>query len=208
MPFQSNMHVRIVQGKARDPTGLRDAVDRWYRELAPRARGWLGMTAGLTDDGTFISLTRFKSTRAIHRNDRKRGQREWWEATSALLDGDFAVHDCTDVEKFGEGGSDTAEFVQLIQTRIRDREGLRPFWTEEERRAMAEARPDTIGGLFIVHPDGGATIAVYFTTEEDAREGESRPMPPDLKAWRDAEMTHYTAEATFFDLRDPWLLSP
>ncbi|WP_147339662.1 hypothetical protein [Actinomadura spongiicola] len=207
MPFQSRMHVRIAQGRARDPTGLHDALDRWHRDLAPR--GWLGSTAGVTDDdATFIWVARFKSPRAAHRNDRRRAHREWWAATSELLHGEPTVNESTDVEKFGAGGSDTAEFVQLIQTRVRDREALRPFWTDEEARAMAEARPDTIGGLFIVFPDGACTIEVFFTTEEDAREGERRPMPPDLKEWRDEEMTHYDAEATFHDLRDPWLYSP
>lgn len=208
MPFQSSMHVQIVQGRARDPAGLREAVDRWHRDLAPGSRGWLGTTAGVTDEGDFVWMTRFKSTRAAHRNERRRAQREWLAATSELIEGEPTVYDCADVEQFGAGGSDAAEFVQLIQTRVRDREALRPFWTDEEGRAMAEARPDTIGGLFIVHPDGGCTIAVYFTTEEDARQGERRPMPPDLKAWRDEEMTHYEGDASFFDLCRPWLYSP
>lgn len=208
MPFQSKMHVQIVQGRARDPAGLREAVDRWHRKLAPGARGWLGATAGVTDDGHFLLLTRFKSSRAARHNDRRRAQRQWWADVSELLEGEATVHDCTDTETFGEGVSDMAEFVQVIQTRVRDREALRPFWTEDERRAMAVARPDTIGGLFSVHPDGGCTIAVYFTTEEDARAGERRAMPPELKAWRDEEMSHYEGEAIFYDLHDPWLYSP
>ncbi|TMQ89165.1 hypothetical protein ETD83_39205 [Actinomadura soli] len=202
------MHVQLVQGTALDPVGLHEAADRWSRELAPGSRGWLGTTAGVTNDGEFIWMARFKSSRAAHRNDKRRAQREWWESTAALLEGEPTVHDCTDIEPFGAGGSDAAEFVQMIQTRVRDREALRPFWTAEEGRAMAEARPDTIGGLFIVHPDGGCTIVVYFTTEEDARDGERRPMPSDLKAWRDNEMSHYIDDPVFYDLRNPWLYSP
>ena len=53
------MFVQIIQGKASDPEQLRAALDRWVRDLAPGAVGWLGSTGGVTEDGRFIALARF-----------------------------------------------------------------------------------------------------------------------------------------------------
>ncbi|TYB48785.1 hypothetical protein [Actinomadura chibensis] len=198
------MFVQIVQGRTTDPAAVRDACEDWVQTVAPGARGWLGSTAGVTEDGMFVGLVRFESGEAARANGVRPEQEQWWDGASRLFADGVVVHDCADVEVFGQGPSDTAGFVQIIQTRVRDREALRPFWSEEEGRAMREFRPDTIGGLFCVHPDGGCTVAVYFTSEEEAREGERKEMPPELKAWRDDEMSHYEGDAEFFDLRSPW----
>lgn len=202
------MFVQIIQGRTHDAAQLRDVVDRWHREVAPGARGWLGSTCGVTDEGLYIGLIRFASHEAAHRNSQRRAHAQWWSEMCQLFTGQVTVHDCADVETFGRGGSDEAGFVQIIQSRIRDRQGLHPFWTDAEERAMAELRPDTIGGLFCVHPDGGCTIAVYFTSEAAAREGERKEMPPELKAWRDQEMRHYTQAPVFHDIHEPWFYSP
>lgn len=187
-----------------DSAAARDACDDWGRTVAPGARGWLGSTAGVTDDGMFVGLVRFESGEAARANGMRPEQERWRDEASRLFSDGVVVHGCADVEVFGQGPSDTARFVQIIRTRVRDREVLRPFWSEEEGRLMSEFRPGTIGGLFCVHPDGGCTVAVYFTSEEDAREGKRKEMPPDLKSWRDDEMSHYEGDAEFYDLRRPW----
>lgn len=202
------MFVEVVQGRTHDPSELRAATDRRYGELGATTRGWLGATAGVTDCGIFRSLTRFESLRSAYRRRHRRARERWWADTRALFTGAVASHDCTDIEIFGRGGSDEAGFVQIIEHRLRDREGLRYSWIEAEHQAMMELRPDTIGGIFCVHPDGGCTVVAYFTSEAAAREGESKDMPPEIMAWRDREMTYYEGEAAFYDLRDPWLYSP
>ncbi|HEX2315379.1 MAG TPA: hypothetical protein VHJ17_16670 [Thermomonospora sp.] len=202
------MFIQVIQGRTHDAAALREAADRWYRELAPGAEGWLGSTLGVTDDGVFVGLARFASPEAARRNSERHEQGQWWAETSKHFSGEVTFHDCTDVETFSGGGSDDAGFVQVIQSRVRDREALRGFWTEEDQRAMAELRPDILGGVFCVHPDGGCTTAVYFTSEEAAREGERTEMPPEVKARWDEEMSYYEGEPTFHDLRDPWLYSP
>src|SRR5262249_50539115 len=45
------MFVQVIRGQATDPQELRSAFDTWYQQCAPGARGWLGSTAGVTDDG-------------------------------------------------------------------------------------------------------------------------------------------------------------
>jgi hypothetical protein len=50
-------------------------------------------------------------------------------------------------------------------------------------------------------------MAIYFTSEAEARLGEKKDPPPEL-ADKIAEMdTLDVDEVTFFDLRDPWLSS-
>jgi hypothetical protein len=53
------MFVQVIQGRVADPARVKAALDRWAEELAPDAEGWLGSTAGVTDDGRFIALARF-----------------------------------------------------------------------------------------------------------------------------------------------------
>ena len=50
-------------------------------------------------------------------------------------------------------------------------------------------------------------MALYFTSEAEAREGERKEPPPELQAQM-AEMETQRRRAEFFDLRDPWLSSP
>jgi hypothetical protein len=49
---------------------------------------------------------------------------------------------------------------------------------------------------------------VYFTSEAEAREGEQKEPPPDMKAMMDEERALHEGELTFYDLRQPWLASP
>jgi hypothetical protein len=57
--------------------------------------------------------------------------------------------------------------------------------------------------------DGGAyTMALYFTSEEAAREGERKEPPPELKARMEKMGQLSVGEPEFFDLKHPWLYSP
>ena len=48
-------------------------------------------------------------------------------------------------------------------------------------------------------------MAIYFTSEESAREGERKDPPPQMQEMM-KEMDALTiGEPVFFDLRDPWL---
>ena len=53
------MFVQVIKAQASDPEQVHAQLDRWAQELAPGATGWLGSTAGVTDDGRFIALARF-----------------------------------------------------------------------------------------------------------------------------------------------------
>ena len=46
----------------------------------------------------------------------------------------------------------------------------------------AAFRPDIIGSVSVGHEDGAYTMVLYFTSETEAREGERKEVPPELKA--------------------------
>jgi hypothetical protein len=60
--------VQVIQGQVADASKVRAAFDRWAQELALGAIGWLGSTAGVTEDGRFIALARFQSQEAARAN--------------------------------------------------------------------------------------------------------------------------------------------
>ncbi|HEV8557426.1 MAG TPA: hypothetical protein VGR06_13630, partial [Actinophytocola sp.] len=102
------MFIQVIQGQVSDAGELRAALDRWVEGLAPGASGWLGSTAGVTDDGRFVALVRFESEEAARRNSDRPSQDQWWTETSKLFSGDATFHDCRDAERFLRGGSDDA----------------------------------------------------------------------------------------------------
>ncbi len=51
-------------------------------------------------------------------------------------------------------------------------------------------------------------MAMYFTSEAAAREGERKEPPPELKAQMDEMNSLTVGEPEFFDLKQPWLYSP
>jgi hypothetical protein len=55
------MFIRVIQGRATNPPGIRRDLGRWQRQLAVDADGWLGSTTGITEDGWSITVVRFAS---------------------------------------------------------------------------------------------------------------------------------------------------
>lgn len=195
------MFIQVIQGKANDPDGLRRQFDRWQQELRPGAKGYLGSTGGVADDGTAIVLARFESEEAARANSDRPEQGAWWNETAKYFDGDPAFRNCTEVDTILAGGSDDAGFVQVMQGRVKNRDRLRELEAELMPK-MAEQRPDVIGS--VRGWDGGHfTEAVYFTSEADARKGETST--PGDGAEDFAEYESLVESLTYIDLKDPWL---
>lgn len=199
------MFVQVIQGQVADADELRAAIERWTQTLAPGATGWLGTTAGVTDDGTFVALVRFDSEEAARRNSARPEQHQWWMETAKLFSGDVTFHDSTRVVEFFGGGSDEAGFVQVIQGRSSDTQRMLEIM-DEAAGPMREFRPEVIGGVAALYGDGAFTQAVYFTSEADAREAERKQAPPQLLALLEEESA-ILADLRYFDLRRPWLHS-
>jgi hypothetical protein len=199
--------VQVIKGKLADRDRLRAAVDRWQRELASGATGWLGTTAGVTEDGTSIAFIRFESEEAAQRNSDRPEQAEWWAEASQAFDGDPTFINSSDVEVDTPGNPDDAGFVQVMEGRGSDPDKAREIMARDSGK-MAQWRPDILGSLVANYGDGQFIMAIYFTSEEAAREGEKKEMPPEMAANMEELNSLLVGDMSFYDLRDPWLDSP
>jgi hypothetical protein len=178
------MFIQVISGTATDVDAMERLTDRWDAELRPGATGFLGVTQGLTDDDRFVVLARFESAEAARANSERAEQGEWW-AEMEKVTKDVTVHDCSRIETLFGGGKDTAGFVQVMQGRIKDQAKADAMFARaaEVERVLGAARPDVIGEVVAIYDDGdGYTDAVYFSSEAEARENESKPLPPDAEA--------------------------
>jgi hypothetical protein len=201
------MFIQVIQGKVADPAAVKAASDQWSRDLAPDANGFLGATEGVTDDGRFIALVRFENEEAARANSNRREQDAWWKKTSKLFTEPPTFIDSTDVMLDLVGDPDEAQFVQVMQGRGTNPERARELMSESSPE-WADFRPDVLGSVGVMHGDGGYTMAIYFTNEAEAREGEKKTPPPSIQAQMDELNALNVGQPEFFDLRDPWLYVP
>ena len=173
-------------------------LDRWQDELSGDAQGWLGSTAGVTEDGRFIASFRFENADLAQKNSDRSEQTAWWNEFSKYLDTP-RFWDCTEVDEFKIGGSDDAGFVQVIMCRV-----LRPDEFRETAKSMAASGRDDVIGSLAAWKGSHFTEFVYFTSEEDARKGEKGEYQQAglEKIWPRTEDIEY------FDLKEPWFASP
>jgi hypothetical protein len=198
----------VIQGQVADAAALKAAVDRWVSDVSPGAAGWLGSTGGVTDDGRFISLVRFQDAAAARRNSNRPEQDQWWKETSTLFSDEPRFIDSEDVTVDTPGDPAKATFVQFMQGTGRDPDRARELMAQNPDE-MAAFRPDMLGSVSVAYDGGtGWTMAMYFTSEADAREGEKKEPPPALRAQMDELGKLMTSEPVFFDLRDPWMHAP
>jgi hypothetical protein len=197
------MFVQVIEGRVADREGLRRQLDRWTSELRPGAKGFLGSTAGVTDDGNAIAFARFESASDAEANNGRPEQGQWWAETEKCFDGEVTFTDSDDVETFLGGGSNDAGFVQVMKGSGVDRDQVHAMDAGFEEHAPS-FRPDLIGVLRVwTGPDSYAEVA-YFTSEAEAREGETKEPPAEL-AEQMGEFQDLIARIEFRDLRDPWL---
>ncbi|GAA4717728.1 hypothetical protein [Phytohabitans rumicis] len=201
------MFVQVIQGQVPDAEEMRGALDRWTEELSPGASGWLGTTAGVTDDGMFVALVRFDSEEAARRNSGRPEQDRWWAETAKLFAGEATFRDSSDVQVDTVGDPDRAGFVQVMQGRGTDPERARELIAQDSRE-WASFRPDVVGSVAIQHEGGAYTMAIYFTSEEEAREGERKEPPPAMQKQMEELNSLNVGVPQFLDIRQPWLYSP
>ncbi|MEO3781817.1 hypothetical protein ABGB12_00675 [Actinocorallia sp. B10E7] len=205
------MFIQIIQGHVTDPAAMKESFDRWKAELAPEASGWLGSTAGVTEDGAFFTSVCFESVEAARRNSERPEQHQWWMETAKYFSGEVSFHDCEQVEVFPEGRSDffgRAGFVQVIQGRLQDFDKVCSLMRRMEED-MAEWRPDLLGVVLARHPAEDAyTQFAYFTSEREARENESKEPTGRVKEAMDELMKLEVGEPAYFDLKEHWVMEP
>jgi hypothetical protein len=201
------MFVQVIQGKVSDAGAVRQHMDTWKAEVAPGAAGWLGSTGGVTADGRLIALVRFESEEAARRNSERPEQGAWWQGMAALFDGEPEFHDSSSVTVDTPGDPSRAGFVQVMQGRTTDPERAAELMAADDVD-LAEHRPEILGSVSVGHDGDQWTMAIYFTSEAEAREGEQKPMPPEMERMMKEMEAIAAGEPSYFDLTDPWLDGP
>jgi hypothetical protein len=201
------MFVQVIQGKVSDASRVREQLDRWVSELAPGATGWLGSTGGVTDDGTLVLLARFESEEAAQRNSDRPEQGAWWEETSQLFTEEPVFRNSTSVDVDTPGDPGQATFVQVMQGRSSDPDRVRELMASDPTD-WASFRPDILGSVSVGHEGGEWTMALYFTSEEEARVGEQKEPPPEMQQLMEEMDALSVGEPAYYDIRDPWLHAP
>lgn len=201
------MFVQVIQGKISNKERAREQLESWVSELGPNATGWLGSTGGVTDDGTMVLLARFESEDAARANSDRPEQGEWWAEMEKVFDGEPTFKDSSMVRVDTAGDPDQAGFVQIMQGQVSDADRAAELMFGNDFD-LSDFRPDIVGRLMARHDGGAWTMAIYFTSEEEARAGEQKEMPPEQEALMAEMQSLAVGPPTFHDLRDPWLHSP
>jgi len=194
------MFVQVIRGKAKDADALKAAGQKWQDELRPGAKGYLGVTTGVADDGTAVTLVRFESEAAAQANSERPEQNKWFEENIAPNLTDVTFYNCPTVDLFAGGGSDAAGFVQVMFYKPNDVEALRALAKSFEN--VAGDRPDILGGVLAVATDGTVIDTNYFTSEAEARANEKKEMSPEMQATMQ-KLGEIAGNIEFVDLRDP-----
>ena len=197
------MFVQIMEGRVSDPAGLKRQIERWNTELRPGATGVLGSTGGVAADGRSIAIARFESEEAARANSDRPEQGEWWAETEKYYDGEVSFTESSDTALFLGGGDDSAGFVQVMKVSGVDRgqvERLDHLFEDVSK----SVRPDLLGGIRAWTGADSYVEFAYFTSEEEARAGESTPPPAEI-AEAMSEFQAMNANTEFIDLSDPWI---
>jgi hypothetical protein len=200
------MFVQVIQGHVSDAGKVHAQLEKWMAKIGPRAEGWLGSTSGVTDDGQLVAVVRFGSEEAAQRNSGLPEQGAWWDEMAALFTDEPVFHNSTWVEVDTPGDPSQAGFVQVMQGRTSDPERARELMASSA--GWPEFRPDILGRLLVGHDIDAWTMAIYFTSEAAAREGEQKALPPDLEELMKELDALSLGEPGFLDLRDPWFNAP
>jgi hypothetical protein len=199
--------VQIIQGQVDDASAMQAALDQWVSDLAGGATGWLGSTAGVTDDGTFLAVARFDDEAAARENSDRPEQDQWWSETSQLFRDEPRFYESTEVDLDLMGDPDQAGFVQIIRDKVTDPARVRELMKTDVDQ-FRDFRPDLLGTLTAVHDGQMMTTVAYFTSEEEARAGERKEPPPEMMTAMEEMQQLSIGEPEYFDLKDPWLVSP
>ena len=105
------------------------------------------------------------------------------------------------------GDPDTSGFVQVIRGQVSDPARAREL-ERQDPEVWKDFRPDILGTVTAAHEGSRYTSVIYFTSESEARAGESKEVPAELQGAMEEMGSVYVGETEYFDLKDPWLHSP
>lgn len=196
------MFVQIIEGQTSDPDALMAAGEAWQAEVRDGAIGYLGVTSGVGEGGKAFTIVRFQDEASARANSERPEQSAWFEehlATAYSSPPTFT--ESSDVSEFMGGGSNDAGFVQVMKISGVDRQKLEEL--DQTFEKFAGERPDIIGGLRAWTGSDSCIDVMYFTSEAEARKGESAEVPEELQK----VMAEFgaMAQTEFIDLPNPQL---
>lgn len=196
------MFVQIIEGQTNDPDALMAAGDAWQAEVREGAIGYLGVTAGVAEGGRTFTIVRFEDEASARANSERPEQTAWFEKhLASAFSSPPSFTESSDVSEFLGGGSNDAGFVQVMKINGVDRQKLEELDGVFEK--FAGERPDIIGGLRAWTGTDSCVDVMYFTSEAEARKGETAEVPEELqKAMADFGAM---AQTEFIDLPNPQL---
>jgi hypothetical protein len=77
-----------------------------------------------------------------------------------------------------------------------------------EQPAPSVVRPDILGSVTAAHENGKWTMVIYFTSEQEARQGERQEVPPEMAKAMAEMQALAVGQPEFLDLKEPWFDSP
>jgi hypothetical protein len=170
------MFVRFIRAAVADVDGLRAHLARGQGQTIG-AVGFVGSTAGISADGYFVALSRFDSPAAAAAYRARSEVGEWWPELLTYFDDEPVVKETERVSVL-ISGDDHAGFVQVMEGT-----GDPAALTALDARFAEIAptfRPDILGGYRAYFDDGTWADVTYYTSEAEARAGESREMPAEV----------------------------
>jgi hypothetical protein len=199
------MFIQVISGKTSDPEAFLRQGEKWEQELRPGAKGFLGGTIGVTDDGRFIAVARFDSEASANANSERPEQGAWWAEMEKIVDG-AEFKNSTDIVTMLGGGKNDAGFVQVMRGRVTDAAKLAEVRGNlaTMEKVFSEARPDVVGEVIAMHDDGTYTDIVYFSSEAEARANETKEMSAEAQAMFESLMSAVAIDE-YLDLSEPTL---
>ena len=197
------MFIQVISGKTSDPEAFVRQGEKWEQELRPGAKGFLGATIGVTDDGRFIAVARFDSEASANANSDRPEQGAWWAEMEKIVDS-AEFKNSTDIVTMLGGGKNDAGFVQVMRGRVTDAAKLAEVRGNlaTMEKVFSEARPDVVGEVIAMHDDGTYTDIVYFSSEAEARANETKEMSAEAQAMFESLMSAVAVDE-YLDLSAP-----
>lgn len=200
------MFIQILQGRVADEAGARRELERWLGDLGTQAPGWLGVTAGIGDDRTFMAVLRFASEAAAMANDRRPELAAWRAAVKQHLVGPVRLDQCPVVRTSKAGNPARAGFVRILQGRVADPARLAALQGEVEH--ALQRQPHLLEVVVGEHEGGHGyfTEVASFVSERAVRAAE-RAMPVE-SAVQLGMVRSFMERLRLVELHDPWVLTP
>ncbi len=197
------MFVRVVQASVVSKPLLRNAWEHLLDAFAMHD-AWLGATGGIDKDGRFHAWVTFTDSDEADEVFNDPEVARWHDQFLHHL-AEANVTPTSDARVLIPGGG-SAGFVQFVAGDALDKEKLEAVMLAFQQEVV-EYRLDVLGSMIAwLGPDSFSSI-VFFSSEAEARRGESLEFPGGISALL-GEVMQVLKNLEYIDIRDPWIAFP